>query len=200
MIMDQQASRPWLGVRKQQAKQPYRMPTMSATAARINEYVSIYLSILCLLLLLQLQLQSYVCPFVCFAPQQFSINNIDMSSINIYVTVTSFPPSATGISYQQLQPEGDPTMAMAIMTHRQQHSSGMQTSNRKMGHEQPAWPWPPAIYKMGSLHQHGCVGKWRDGKTRRQCREGKDVWLIQRGEGHVDDEDRGWTQGCQWSW
>ena len=40
---------------------------MSATAARINEYVSIYISILCLLLLLlQLQSQSNAVLFVCF--------------------------------------------------------------------------------------------------------------------------------------
>ena len=49
---------------------------------------------------------------VCY-PQQFiiNINNDDTSSINIFVTMTSFPPSAT-ITHQQ-QPKRDPTMAIA---------------------------------------------------------------------------------------
>ena len=66
-----------------------------------------------------------------FAQQSFSIiNNINMSSINIFVTMTSFfPPSATVTPHQQqqqqqqLQPERDSTIAMAIVTRRQQHSN-----------------------------------------------------------------------------
>ena len=72
--------------------------------------------------------------FVCFTPQQYFINNnnVNTSSIKIFVTMTSFPPSAPTMTMaigtpqqQQLQPEHDPTMAMAItiMTHRQQHGN-----------------------------------------------------------------------------
>ena len=50
---------------QQSERRPWRTPTMSATAARINEYVSIHLFIFHLFLLLQLQLQSNACLFVC---------------------------------------------------------------------------------------------------------------------------------------
>ena len=69
---------------------------------------------------------SYSLTHVCLAPQQYFIiiNDVDTSSINIFVTMMSFPPSATGTPHQQqLQPECDSTMAMTIVTRRQQHSN-----------------------------------------------------------------------------
>ena len=52
------------------------------------------------------------------------INNLDTFSINS-IANTFFLPSATGAPQQQQQPqpERNPTTAMAIVTHRQHHSS-----------------------------------------------------------------------------
>ena len=65
-----------------------------------NWQVRIYIFILCwcpLHLLLQLQLQSNAYLFVCLLPQSsINNNNVDTSSINIFVTMTSFPRSVTG--------------------------------------------------------------------------------------------------------
>ena len=88
----------------------------------INEYVFIYLvfasiaSIVCFDCFDgSYSLTRHVCLFCsAFAPQQWSIVN------------TSFPPSATGTpQQQQLQPERDTTMAiaMSIVTYRQQHGN-----------------------------------------------------------------------------
>ena len=69
--------------------------------------------------------------------QSFSIvNNVDTSAIKSIAMTSSPPTSATGTQQQQ-QLQRDLTMAMAIAmtmtitiaTHRQQHSSGMQTGN-----------------------------------------------------------------------
>ena len=84
-----------------------------------NQWVRSYLSILSLLLLhllLYLQLQSNSCLFVCFSQQSFIINNnADTSAIKIIATTMSFPSSTTTTGTpQQLQPEREPTMAMAI--------------------------------------------------------------------------------------
>ena len=48
-------------------------------------------------------------------PQQFFIinNGINTFSINTFVAMTSFPPSATGTPQQHLQPKRKPTMAIA---------------------------------------------------------------------------------------
>ena len=53
-------------------------------------------------------------------------------SINIFVTMASFPPSATSTSHQQ--PERDPTMAMAMkIVTRKKHSRKTRTGYREMG-------------------------------------------------------------------
>ena len=85
--------------------------------------------------------------FLCYPQQSFiNINNVGMPSINIFVTMTAFPPSATKTPHQQLQLERNPTMA--IVTYRQQHSSGTRSHNhnREMGQQR----------HQHVLHQHHC--------------------------------------------
>jgi len=54
--------------------------------------------------------------FAYFSPQQsfININNADTSSIKIIATMTSFPPSTTTGTPQQIQPKRESTMAMAM--------------------------------------------------------------------------------------
>ena len=140
-----------------------------------------HLSSFHLLLLIQLQLQSNACLFVCFAPQQpiININNINTSSIEIFVTtMTSFPSSATRTPQQQLQLECDLTMAIVIVTCRQQHSIiRMRIGNREMGSR---------ISKQHlSINMDVRTNNAGDAERRRKrdrCIEGKDVWLMHRGE------------------
>ena len=73
------------------------------------------------------------------------------------------------------------TLVLAIMARRQQHSRKMRTGNGI------------ADQQATSLHEHEHVGECRDGKTCRQCREGKDVWTMKTGDGHgvANGHDRG---------
>ena len=68
-----------------------------------------------------------------------------MFFINIFVTVTSFPPSATGKLQQlQLEPKPEHDTTMAIITRRQQYSSetwiSMDQVGKQHGHVGPATP------------------------------------------------------------
>ena len=117
----------------------WRKP-ISAIAAMINEYVRIYLSIyiscVCFYCFSYNHSPTHVC--LSLSTVLYINNNADASSIKS-IANTSFAPSPTGTpqKQQQLQLERNPTMAMAmtmimaIVTHRQQHSSGMRTGNRK---------------------------------------------------------------------
>ena len=62
---------------------------MSATAVTIDEYVSIYFVFASIVSIASATATVKLVVIVCFAPQQYFINNI-------FVTMASFPPSATG--------------------------------------------------------------------------------------------------------
>ena len=179
MIIDQQASRLWWsGINKQQQQTP-TMPDTNHVSN--NQWVRIYLVFDLINLSLQLQLQSNARLFVCFIPQQSIINtnNVKTSSINVFVTMIS--------SLQiQLEQQRDSTMAMAIVTCIQQHSSRMcATSITTMTNAK--YNMPDAHNSnnntiFDAIHIHQLNPSTRT-QTRGWYREEKDVRTIKRGEG-----------------
>ena len=163
--------------------------------------MSTYLYIYCLLrlhLLFQLQLQFNSLPlFITLLNSTFiNNNNVDTSSISIFVTMTSFLPSATRTPQQQLPSERDPitAMAMTIFTHRQQHSrTRTGNRNRKTGSRLSKQQHPPFINMDVRANEERAIEERES--TRWQYRDGKDMWLIQRGEGRADKE-----RGTMWCW
>ena len=122
-MVDQQALQPWwLGV----SKQPCRTPTMSDDRVNNsnNQRVRIYLSCICFYCFSYNYSLTRVYLFVLLnSPlvESFSsINNIDTSSINIFVTMTSSLQVQKKTTLKR-----DPTMAMTIatVTRRQQHQN-----------------------------------------------------------------------------
>ena len=108
--------------RGQQVTQPCWTPTMSATAATINEYVSIYLLFGSIASIASLTVYlTHVCLFV-------SLNS-PLPASTMSTRPSSTPPSATGTPQQQLQPEHYPTMTMAIMKCKQKHSNKTRNGN-----------------------------------------------------------------------
>ena len=116
-------------------------------------------------------------------------------------TMAFFPPSATSGN-------GNQNTTAAATTTRMRSGNGY--GNRDTDNNMTILK--NANQQATFLHQHGLVGEWREGKcmqamqrgeirlvdtergkTPGWCREGKDTWLMQRGEGYGVDNglDRG---------
>ena len=168
MIMDHQASRPWWsGVGNNNNTM---MADATSAALMLNEYVYIYIS--CIYFSYNHSL-TFVCLFVCFAPQQSSINinkTVNTSSIKT-IANTSFARSATGTPQQQqkLQLECDPTMArtIAIVTRRRTGNKPLSSTMSTRPLSTSFSPWHPSLQvqpehqSSSSSNNQNAIRQWQ---------------------------------------
>ena len=175
---------------------PCWTPTVSATAATINEYVSVYLSCVCFYCFhYSYSLLTHVCLFpsstVLYEQQQCWHVLYQYLCHHGVLLPSKYNRNTTASATTTGTRSDNGNFNCDMHTTPQYHQNAdRQSQPRNRIVDQQATP----------LHRHDVPANEDMESTCRRCRDGKYMQAIQRGEGCVVDVDREWTWVCQLSW